>query len=102
MPVVQLPEQVSAITIAGGNTAPSGRLSTVTSPVSTTDITSPYTRPSLVNANANGTLQIRLPASITAITVNSVVWTITGGVAQNVAAVDGTLFLQQNIILVQG
>jgi len=97
-----LPEQVSAITVTGGNGAISNRLMSVTTPAAITDMTSPYTRPSLVNANADGTLNIRLPASVTAITINAQTPTITAGVALNVLAVAGTLFLVQNFILVQG
>ena len=102
MPTVMLPTQVSAITITGGQGAISNRLASVTDPLALTEITSPYTCPRLVNANANGTLNIRLPSKITALTLNSVSLSISGGIASNVEPVAGSLFLKQGMILVQG
>jgi hypothetical protein len=102
MPTVMVPEQVTAATVTGGSGAVSARLKAITDPLALTELTSPYTRPSLINANVDGTLNIRLPSKLTAVTLNGVGLTINAGVASDVEPVAGSLFLLQNFILVTG
>lgn len=102
MPTAMWPSQVSAVTVTGGSGAISSRLGTVTTPAAITALTHHTTRPSLVNANADGTLNIKLPSVLTAVTLNSVDLTINGGVAESVEPVAGSLFLYQNVGLVIG
>lgn len=106
MGVCQVPENVSSITVSGNVLVPASRLVTIADPLDMTTLTGWSTRPFLIwtnqTAGANaGKTDIHMPANISSITINGNVYAVTAQVISAVPAADATLFLQQQLLLVQ-
>lgn len=103
MAVIQVPQNVSSITVSGNVLVPASRLVTIASALDATTLVSPYSDPSLVKAAlADGATDISIPTIVTSITINAVAYNGLTGTIAAVPAADATLFLQQGFILVTG
>jgi len=99
MASIRVPSNVSSVTlVTSGVLTPTAGVITGMTAAELTDLVSPYSwgpaHNNVVSSNlSTGALEMRVPASITSITINGVVKAVTAGVISAVAAADATEFI---------
>ncbi len=99
MASIRVPPNVSSVTFStSGVLTPTNNIISGMTPAELTDVTSPYSwgpgTPDVITSNVStGAVDMRVPASITSITINGVVKAVTAGVISAVAAADAAAFI---------
>lgn len=96
MAQVRVPPNVSSVTlVTSGIVVPAAGIITCTA-VEATDLASPYSKGAETSGiidSAATTVRLKMPASITSITINGAVTAVVAGVTANIAAADAANFL---------
>ena len=99
MATIRVPPNVSSVTfVTSGVLTPTNNLISGMTPAELTDVTSPYSwgpaEPDVATSNVStGAVDMKVPLSITSITINGVVKAVTAGFISAVAAQDAANFL---------
>lgn len=102
---VGMPINVSAITLGDGAHSPVGSPYPLMNDSNDTDVNTliyPYTQPKVISSAANGNLKISMPANVSSITINGVVYTPDGSQYNTITgpAADFTIVVTQGFFLV--
>lgn len=94
MAIKQHPLVTNVTTSGSGSMAVSGgAITPIASEVAT--LMHPTTRPRILSTNSNGTINLKFPLIVTAITINSIVYNPdANGIVNNVPAADATAYLE--------
>ena len=99
MASIRVPPNVSSVTfVTSGVLTPTANIITGMTPTELTDVTSPYSwgpaTPDVLTSNlSTGAVDMKVPLSITSITINGNVKAVTAGVISAVAAADAAAFM---------